>query len=675
VHLFVERAKAAMPAFSLTEQNAAATVQLCRRLDGIPLAIELAAARLKVLSVEQIAARLDDRFRLLTGGSRTAPARQQTLLATLDWSYELLTEPERALLRRLSVFAGGFTLEAAEWVASLPTDDDRPPTAQDEGYRIEGGRRATVACQSVVGGQEVLDLLTELIDKSLVWAEEPGTRREAVGVEVRYRLLETTREYAREKLAPSGEAAHVRQRHRDWYLQFAERAAPELQGPRQERWLERLEAEHDNLRAALESALESAPERALRLAGALARFWELRSHLEEDRQRLAAALERAGPWRRSPIGAAALGGAGVLALHQGDYAAARALHDESLAIRRQSGDRRGMAQSLRHLGRLATDQGDFPAARALLEESLAIERELDDRDGLATTLADLAIVTYHQGGFEVARALYEESLAIARELGDHAHIAAALAGLAEIACRQGEHTSARSLCEEALALRRALGDRCGVADCLGALGFIAIKQAEYAAARSHLEEALAIGRERGDRPVVAEMLSLLGNLARQQKDYLAARRFREESLALWRALGARMAVLHCLGALGHLAREQRDFRQARAFYVESLLLRKEAGDTNALLVALEDFAELAAAEGQWSRMTRLLGAALARREAAGKPLEPSWRAECDQLILAARGALTEEAFAAAWAEGQAMTLEQALDYALQEADHVPTPTP
>jgi predicted ATPase/DNA-binding SARP family transcriptional activator len=683
VRLFVERAMGATSAFALTGRGAPSVVQICRRLEGMPLAIELAAARVKALSVEEIAARLDDRFRLLTGGSRTALPRQQTLRATMDWSYELLAEPERALLRRLSVFAGGFTLEAAEWVCGADRAVFSPRRHGGHGgvhgERHEASPPCTPPCPPCLRGEpnlsasavpeveqeapsaDVLDLLTQLIDQSLVWAEERGG-------DVRYRLLETTRAYAGEKLAASGEAAGVRRRHRDWYLQLVEHAAPELQGPQQGLWLERLDAEHDNLRAALEWSLEDAPDQALRLAGTLAHFWEARSHLEEGRRRLAEALERAGRWRRSPIGAAALDGAGVLVLHQGDYAAAHALYGESLEIRRQLGDQRGMARSLGHLGRLALDQGELSTARALLEESLAIERKLDGRGGLATTLADLAFVAYHQGEFEAARALLEESLAIARERGAHAHIATALAGLAEIACRQEEYALARSFGEEALALRRALGDRCGVAECLGVLGNIAIWQAEYAAARSHLEEALAIGRERADRPAVADILSLLGKLAQHQNDYPAARRFREESLAIWRALGSRMAVLHGLGALGHLAREQGDFGQARAFYAESLCLRQEAQDTISLIAALEDFAELAAAEGQWARVTRLLGAALARREAAGKPVLPCDRAAWDRWITDARGALTEAAFAAAWAEGQALTLEEAAGYALQGGD-------
>lgn len=627
VRLFVERGRAVDAAFRLCKQNVAAILEICRRLDGLPFALELAAARLKGLTAAQIARHLNDRFRLLTQASRTALARQQTLWATLEWSYELLTGSERRLLQRLSVFAGSFTLEAAEAV---------------------GGEAAAF---------DILDRLTGLIDKS--WLE-----KEAGGGEARYRLLETTREYARAKLAAADDAARVRRWHQDWYLQLAERAAFEFEAPDQGFWLKRLDAEHDDLRAALDWALENAPERALRLAGALAPFWEGRGYLEEGRRRLAAVLERAGAWRRSPMGAAALDGAGVLAFRQGEYAEARALFEESLAIRRQLGDQRGTARSLGRLGRLAYDQGDGLAACCLLEEGLEINRQLGDRAGLPAALADLAHVAYYQGKLDAAHALYDESLAVARELGDRAHIAKALVGLGRNAGRRGENTVARSLCEEGLAIRQALGDRCGIADTLATLGDLAVANGEYAAGRAHLEEALAIARELGDRPAAAGTLSLLGDLAWRLKGYDEARQFRLESLALWRTIGNRIAVIHSLGALGHLAREQGSFREARAMYQKSLLLRRESEDTNAITLSLEDFAELAAAEGQWPRMTRLLGAARALREAAANPLLPRERAMYDALLGEARDAMTEQAFVAAWAEGEVMSLHEAAAFAL-----------
>jgi predicted ATPase/DNA-binding SARP family transcriptional activator len=590
VRLFIERGIGATTAFSLSEPNAGAVGEICRRLDGIPLAIELAAARLKALSAEEIAARLDDRFHLLTGGSRTAQPRQQTLRATMDWSYELLSEPERLLLQRLSAFAGSFSLEAVEGVCSdCESGTDPDPI---------GGP------QSAIRNEDVLDLLTQLVDQSLVIVERCDDRRQRaemppgpgtpviIETGTRYRLLETIRQYALERLragAPAPgrrerEEESVRRRHQEFYLGLAESAGA-CSGPDQVTRLERLEAELDNLRAALDWALEREPERALRLAVGLAGFCIHRGYLEEGSQRLAAALERAGPERRSPAGAGALA----------------------------------------HLGSLALLRDDSPAARAF----------------------------------------YEESLGLQREFGDPASIAWVLCGMGHVARRQAEYAEARALHEESLAIRRALGDRSGIAESLIGLGDTLKQGGDPSARACYYEEALAIRRELGDRAGVAVALGQLAGVPRRQGDYAQARRHREESLALWRTLGCRLGVIHSLGALGHLARDQREYADARAFYAESLRLRRELGDTYTLIQALEDFAELAAAERQWLRMTRLLGAAEAMREAMRIPLRPPEGTEYDRFLSGARKELGEEGAAAAWEAGQAMSLEQATAFALE----------
>ncbi len=323
VRLFIERAQAVQPTFKVTNANAPAVAQVCFHLDGIPLAIELAAARVRSLSVEEINTRLGQRFRLLTGGSRDTLPRQQTLRALIDWSYDLLTESEKTLLRRLSVFAGGWTLSAAEVVcAGEPVED-----------------------------WEVLDLLTALVDKSLVVAEPLGDG-------TRYRLLETVRQYGGDRLGESGEAEAVRGRSASCFLALAEEAEPQLQGPEQGSWLVRLEAEHDNLRSSLAWEEQSAAgaEAGLRLAGSLWRFWFVRGHLSEGRQWLGRALARTKPGAAGPDGASggeatatrgkALNGAGNLAWSQSDYAGARALYEEGLTVRRQLRDQGGISYSL-----------------------------------------------------------------------------------------------------------------------------------------------------------------------------------------------------------------------------------------------------------------------------------------------------------------------------------------
>ena len=515
VRLFVERAVAAKPTFALTPENAAPVAAVVQRLDGIPLAIELAAARVPALSVDQIAARLGDRFRLLTRGSRASLPRQQTLRATLDWSYQLLTEREQRLLRRFAVFAGGWTLEAAEAVCG--------------GDGIEEF--------------EVLDLLTQLVFKSLVVTDEQNG-------EVRYRFLETVRQYGLEKLEESGETDTIRKRHRNWYLAFAERAEPELMGVKQATWFDQLEVEHDNLRAALKCSLEGGdPEAGLRLAGAVWRFWYVRGYIGEGLGWLEAVLSvRRGT--AAPFVAKALMAAGGLAFVQGDYVQGRRLYEDSLTMWRELGDRRQIAYLLSNLGFLTTAQGDYVAARSLLEESLAIRRELGDKRGTATSLNNLGLLLYRVGDPVAARALFNEGLAIWREFGDKQHIAMALTNLGLVASTQGDYALARSLYEEGLGIRKALGDKQGMA------------------------------------------------------------------------------------------------------------------------YTLEGFAGLAVAQGHGIRAARLLGAVEALRETIHAPLPPANQADYARKVSAARAALGEQAFGAAWAEGRAMTLDQAIGEAMIAAETV-----
>ncbi|MBI3460793.1 tetratricopeptide repeat protein, partial [Candidatus Acetothermia bacterium] len=411
VSLFVERARANESRFRLSEENAQATAQICYQLDGIPLAIELAAARVRALSVEQIAARLDDRFRLLTGGNRAALPRHQTLRATMDWSYQLLLEKEQALLRRLSTFAGGWTLEAAE----------------------------AVCADELIQSQEVMELLTRLVDKSLVLVEKQGEMP-------RYKLLETVRHYGAEKLKEAGETERVRNWHLDFFLKLAEQAEPELVGPKQREWLDLLEREHDNLRAALTWVLaDEKEEKGLRLVGSLGRFWEMGVAI--------------------PIGlrAKALRWAGFLMFHQGDYERAKELLKEGLEFSQKIGEKRGVADSLNKLGSIAFMQGDYAAARAFLEQSLAIRRELGDKLGIAVSLSGLGDMAMAQSDYSAAQSLHEQSLAITRELGDKQNMATSLNNLGYVAIAQGDYAAAQRFCEEGLSLRQEIGDKWGLA--------------------------------------------------------------------------------------------------------------------------------------------------------------------------------------------------------------------
>ncbi len=479
IRLFVDRAAVNRPGFELTAANAAAMAQICARLDGIPLAIELAAARVKVLSVDEIAARLDDRFRLLTGGSRTAPPRHQTLRAALDWSYDLLADEERILLRRLSVFAGGWILPAGEAVCA---GDGCEPS-------------------------EVLDVLTRLVDRSLVIVEN------LEGRDTWYRLLETVRLYARAKLVAAGEEEVVRRRHRDWYLQFAEHAERELQGPALESWLERLEAEHDNIRAALESCrADPNPEYGLRLAGAVWHFWEVRGYLTEGREWLESALAK-GTGVLSTARVKALNGAGILALVQGDFPRAVALGEESLDLSRKLGDKRGIASCLNILGLDACRLEKYDRAAQFGEESLALSREAGDKWGVAGARLTLGLVARGQGDYARASTLLEESVRQFRQLGDKWASTITLNNLGLVLREMGEYQRAQTVLEETLALFQELGDRWGIAFSLANLGIVAWDRQEYDRAARLFEESLPLRKELRDRRGIATSLTGLAVVA------------------------------------------------------------------------------------------------------------------------------------------------------------------
>jgi predicted ATPase/DNA-binding CsgD family transcriptional regulator len=548
VRLFVERARSVVPSFEMTEKNVGAVVRVCRRLDGMPLAIELAAARVRVLSVEQIASRLDRSFGLLTG-SRTALPRHKTLRATMDWSHELLSNQEKILFRRLSVFVGGFTLEAAEAVCA------------GAGLELD----------------EVLDLLGHLMDKSLVMAE--------AGAEgaLRYRMLEPVRQYGLERLDAAagpatsrGEAEVVWHRHVAWFLRLAEEAEPELSSPRQGVWLERLEAEHGNLRAALGWSLESEDARlGLRLAGVLGGFWYKRGYLSEGRRWLE--RELAGNRTTSPMGerARALDQAGWMALYQGDLGRSRALFEESLSLFRELEDEPGIAASFAKLGHVVLHQDDRECLTALCEEAEALRRAFMDRRAIGEMLVFLGMVALYEGSPERAVALLEESLDLFRELESGPHVAT-------------EHQQEGS---------------------------------------AHIPDD------------ATELSTAIELVAGQAQEYL------------W------LAVL-----------EQGDYERTRALLEAELRLSQKLGNKPKISYCLLGLAVVAALQGLPARAARLWGAAEGLREDIGLALVLWDHTPTDYqaLLMGMRSQLGEGMREAAWAEGWAMTTDQAVDYALQQ---------
>ncbi|MBC8103398.1 MAG: tetratricopeptide repeat protein, partial [Cytophagales bacterium] len=500
------------------------------------------------------------------------------------WSYDLLTGAEKTVLRRLSVFVGGWTLAAAEAVCS-------------------GGG---------VPAEAVLDLLTSLVDKSLVVYEEKtndtggagDTEEESHGEGAgRSRLLETVRQYAGDRLAESGEQEAVRERAAVWFLEMAETAQPELTGPEQARWLRRLESEHDNLRASLLwYEREAGGERGVRLVGALWQFWAVRGHLGEGRRWLDQALSRPASTGKEGEGAEAseaeaaargkaLNGAGALAYSQGDYAAARTRYAQSLAVRRRLGDPRSIAASLINLGNVVLEEGDWEGARSLYEESLALLRPLGDPRFIANALGNLGLVAHYQGDYARARALHEESVVERRrQVGDHRGIAFSLINLGNVSLAQGDYASAQAQFEESLAILRPLGDRQFIANALGNLGLVALRQGEY--------------------------------------------------------------------------------ERSRALQGESLTILLQLGDQHGTALLFEGLSGVAHGEGHMRRVACLLGAAAALRNSIGNPPTLVEQAELDERAAQGREVLGKAAFAAAWDAGQAMTAEQAAAYAMSRDDEV-----
>lgn len=430
VRLFVERAAGVKADFAVTNQNAPSVASICHQLDGIPFAIELAAARVRSLTVEQISGHLDNRFGLLTGGSRMALPRQQTLRTMIDWSYDLLAEDQKTFLKRLSVFAGGWRMEAAE----------------------------AVRCNGDVDPWMALDLTTSLVDKSLVVAGDRGSA-------VRYRLLETVRQYSHDRLVESGERDRTRELHSDWYLSLAAAAASQLTGRDQSSWANRLEEEIDNLRAGFDYCLQrSAATSALQYCRSLQHFWRMKGHYAEGRSACERALDYLPDTATFEDRAGVLTAAGAIALHQADYRSANAYLEESIKLHSDVAPREGHAAALNLLGWVkVVEGGDLAQAHDLHQESLGIRRSSNDAFGIAWSLESLGFVAWKQGSFELAKEYLEESLSLRRSIGDSDGTSRSLNSLGMVALSQGYLVNAEKYLKEGLQIRRELGHRLGIA--------------------------------------------------------------------------------------------------------------------------------------------------------------------------------------------------------------------
>jgi len=560
IRLFIERAATAKPDFVLTRDNASFVAQICHRLDGIPLAIELAASRVKVLTPEQIAARLDDRFRLLTGGSRTALPRQQTLRAMIDWSYSLLSEEEKTLFRRLAVFVGGWTLEAAESVCGEERD-----------------------------GFDILDLLTRLVDKSLVFLEESLD-------DMRYHRLETIRQYSREKFFETDEVEFVRNRHLDFLVGFAELVDERLKGRDQFIWQQRMSAEQDNLRAALEWALTKNPDSALRIAGASNLFWTAGGFSAEGFRWTQKALEQV---EKIPL--------------------ANGVTDEQRLVAR--------ACALRGLTRLYLSLGDNANAKRVAEESVSLYRQSGDRRGLSFALVVLAYPLEFLGEREQAEVVLQESYSIARAEGD-----------TYIICR-----SLNLLGRVILALHNDLD-----------------------LAQGYVEQSVQLAREAGLRSQEAQACEILATIAIHRNNYQEAKSRLIESASIYEEIGARFNVLLEKSNLAHLERRHGNYASALEYYRETILAFRDIAQLGAVSHQLECFGFIALEENQDERALQLFAAANVLREKRGTPMTPDEQLYFEEQLTGLREKMEERQFDSAWLKGHRMTMEQAIEFAMEK---------
>jgi non-specific serine/threonine protein kinase len=632
IKLFVQRAAAVKPDFVLTPENAPAVAEICFHLDGLPLAIELAAARLKLFSPQAMLARLEKRFELLKGGARDMPARHHTLQQAIAWSYDLLRADEKSFFRRLAVFSGGCSLEAVEAVWRAQND---------------------LTCSA-------LDGVAALIDKSLLRQDQTADD------EPRFVMLETIREYALECLRVNEDWEAARRAHADFFLTLALQAEPELTGPKQKVWLTKLEREHDNFRAVLKWVEESGEaEHGLRLSGALWRFWLVRGHMIEGRERLTALLALPNSAQRTRERAKVLNGAATIIHEMGDYTTAHPLLLESLEIWRELGDKKAEAAAINNLGWVATMRCDFDTGRALSAEGLILNRELGDKRGIALALNNLGWAACLQGDLTTARSLHESGLSLRREIGDERGIAFVLTSLGWIDGMQGHYEKATSQLEEAYGRLKALDDKQIMAIALSYQSNAAIVHGDLERARTLLEESAPFIKEVGSKWALAFYCYTSGIVAHEQGNSKLAEEHLEESLSLYRALENKWGMAYVLNFRGCIRLEKNDMDCAVACYQESLHLSKETGNRLGTANALLGFGRLSHAAGNQHRAVRLFAAAETLHLATGAPLPAFVRARFDREVSAVRALLGEEIFAAEYEAGKKMPLEQTVEFALE----------
>ncbi len=614
VALFMQQAQAIKPDFRMTTENKRIIAEICVRLDGLPLALVLAASRIKLLPPKTLLERLEHRLSILTDGPRNLPPRQQNLRNTIAWSYDLLSSEEQRLFRRLSVFVGGCALEAIEAISTALGDK----TA------------------------EILNRVASLVDKSLL------QQIEQEGDEPRFLLLETIHEYALEQLATNAEMETTRQAHADYFLQLAERAQSKFGGPEQTAWLERLEREHDNLRSVMRWLLEKgetqdsvhAIEMALRLGAALREFWSLHNHSLEALNFMESVLARSQGVTALVV-ANALSAAAHMAFIQDKNDRTQALAEEGLRLYRELDDTEGIALSLHHLERVARTKGDLSAARSRIIESLELWRSLGNKQRIGWSLFRLARQYTQQAEYTEARSLFEESLAIFRELEYTEGIAYTLFRLAEMLfISLDDLEQVRSLLKESLMFMREVGDKDGAAICVALAGRLSLLQGDATRARVLIEDSLSKARQIDNKSAIAQYFHLLAGVAVAQSNYVEAGALYQDSLELYQKLGDNEYISSSLEGLASVLVEE-------PIEIRWVTEHQEPA---------KDQGTLAPMNVLWA--ARLCGMAESLRDTMGTPLPPIERPAYEQTTAAARTRLGDDAFAQAWIEGRSMSLEQ-----------------
>lgn len=581
VRLFAERAEAIQGNFELSDENAKAVISICRTLDGLPLAIELAVARIRSLTVEKINDRLRDRFTLLTGGKRTALPRQQTLKTMIDWSYELLTEPEKILWVRISVFTGGWTLEAAE----------------------------AICCGDSISNVMVMDLLGELTDKSMIsYKQDTG----------RYSILESLKQYGLEKLNEIGDKDKIRTAHLEYFSSFAVNTEPELYSKEEEIWLEKLNEDYDNLQSAISwSVKKHFYETGAKLAAALGEFWQRRGYYHSGLKQLDCFLKNPGSIS-SDLYAKVLYRAASMYLFLGNFEKAGQMYEESRKIFEEEGDEISVLLSINGKGSLSLYRGDYKNAQKIFSENLRLARKLKENRIIATSLNNLGNIEYSLGNYDKAGELYEESLLYRRKTGNKNGIAIALLNLGNIAVDKGDYDLTRKYFEEGLELSKITKNKRLIANCLTGLANLEFINKNFEAAKKITLESLEIDQETGDRRGIPRSLNNLGLIEYLNENFEKAKSYHLESLALVRETGEKSGIAETLNALGNVEFSLGNHEDAKKYFSEALEIKKELGEKAGIIESMMGFAGIYIAGGEPEKGVTLLGAAESELLSMGK---------------------------------------------------------